>query len=79
MSAIPEPPSRVENFNWFAATDWVVSNAETNAVTGTVTLTILAENEIPALLFFTWQSLALVGNVLVDPPFPTPRPRSSDR
>ena len=65
MSAAPEPPSSVENANWFVAVDCVVSKALANAVIGTLTLKKLTLNVIPELLFALWQLFALVGNVLV--------------
>jgi hypothetical protein len=58
ISPIPEPPSRLENFNWLAATACVVSNADTNAVAGTLVPWI----EIPWLVLVVWHAFALCGN-----------------
>jgi len=44
--------------------EFVVFNADTNAVIGTVSLS----NDIPVLLFVPWQLFALSGNG-VAPPF----------
>jgi hypothetical protein len=63
ISPIPEPPSRLENFNWLAATACVVSNADTNAVAGTLTPWI----EIPALALVVSHAFALCGNPAAPP------------
>lgn len=60
MSAIPVPPSRVENTNCEAA-GCDGFNSDTNAVTGTVTA---PSSKIPLLLFVPWHLLAVVGKVL---------------
>jgi hypothetical protein len=47
-----------------------VLSADTNAVTGTVTLTMPPmSNEMPVLTFFTWQAFEVRGNS-VEPPDP---------
>jgi hypothetical protein len=61
MSPAPEPPSSVENANWLAAVDWVVSSLDTNAVIGTFTVWLLMVNGMPELLFAVWQLFALSG------------------
>ena len=62
ISAMPEPPSKVEKTNWLAAASDGF-NSETNAVTGTLKPSM----EIPLLLFADWHLLALSGKVLTYP------------
>jgi hypothetical protein len=63
MSAIPVPPSKVENESWLAATACVVSNADTNAVSGT----LVPWSETPALALTVLHALALCGNPAAPP------------
>jgi hypothetical protein len=69
ISPAPVPPSSVENDNWFTAIACVVSNFDTNAVTGTFTMMPETVNGMPEVLFFVWQLFALVGNVPAVPFF----------
>jgi hypothetical protein len=62
MSAVPVPPSKVENINWLGADDCVVSSAATKAVTGTLTVKMDTLNGMPVDLFVFWHALAVVGN-----------------
>jgi hypothetical protein len=69
ISPAPEPPSSVENDNWLGADDCVVSNFDTNAVTGTFTMLPATVNGMPEVLFFVWHAFAVVGNVPAVPFF----------